>query len=604
MSSRLAFQTQLASIMEVLANAAVAEICKLVDDDYAVIHLQMSQCQRENKALKRKLHLLELRMARGCAERRIRENSLNSRLSRVHVNANISFNEKYRGSSTVSEHFVNEDDVYDKRVDAGLWDDGQSSRENPNARTSVATKSKYIDSQSGQETLLVKDEIVENDQDDGSTQDVLKDRAVGTEGKGTLGFEDIQATSSKSLEEHSRIQHHVVEPEDVEDGDPDVLFIKEENLEEEELKKRDMHRGMSVQEEVVESSTNDCMAGITSDQNSPSEPVVACSTREFLDQEHSRADEEDQDEISIISQGGAVIRADDIKDTMCPQEGTPRTCKSSVTQEPVWDLTETDNTPKETQNNESVHRRTKGNHRAALDYSLYERPGKTTCWTTNSPAPPGQPSCTYNSSNIEQDQECLIVHAGTQPRAQLRRVDDVSSSRPLGITRSNVPAARLSGWSRTSFLSGSHTHMQGSDQSEQIQSEGATTTCHPSQNTQRVALNSLPGVGSFAQFNSPSLMTPLLQHTDRVKTKRFVCRFCGKGFAGQSNLESHQRVHTGEKPFRCATCGKPFSEAGNLKKHQRVHTGEKPFTCTRCGKRFAWICNLRTHQQSVACGGL
>lgn len=93
MSNRLAFQTQLASIMEVLANAAVAEICKLVDDDYAVINLQMSQCQRENKALKRKLHLMELRMARGYAERRIRESSGN-RSSRVQVSANLS--DKYR----------------------------------------------------------------------------------------------------------------------------------------------------------------------------------------------------------------------------------------------------------------------------------------------------------------------------------------------------------------------------------------------------------------------------------------------------------------------------------------------------------------------------
>ncbi|KAJ3614469.1 hypothetical protein NHX12_018041, partial [Muraenolepis orangiensis] len=73
MASRLAFQTQLASIMEVLANAAVAEICKLVDDDYAVVSLQMSQCQRENKGLKRKLHLMELKMARAFAERRLRD---------------------------------------------------------------------------------------------------------------------------------------------------------------------------------------------------------------------------------------------------------------------------------------------------------------------------------------------------------------------------------------------------------------------------------------------------------------------------------------------------------------------------------------------------
>lgn len=96
MSNRLAFQTQLASIMEVLANAAVAEICKLVDDDYAVVRLQMSQCQRENKALKRKLHLLELKMARGNAERRLRESAMNSSRPRVQIS------DRLRESSTSS----------------------------------------------------------------------------------------------------------------------------------------------------------------------------------------------------------------------------------------------------------------------------------------------------------------------------------------------------------------------------------------------------------------------------------------------------------------------------------------------------------------------
>lgn len=85
MSSRLAFQTQLASIMEALANAAVAEICKLVDDDQAVVRLQMTQCQTENKVLKRKLHLLELKMARGTAERRLRESVLSRPRVQVHA---------------------------------------------------------------------------------------------------------------------------------------------------------------------------------------------------------------------------------------------------------------------------------------------------------------------------------------------------------------------------------------------------------------------------------------------------------------------------------------------------------------------------------------
>lgn len=85
MSNRLAFQTQLASIMEALANAAVAEICKLVDDDYAVVRLQMTQCQTENKVLKRKLHLLELKMARGTAERRLRESVMNRPRVQIHT---------------------------------------------------------------------------------------------------------------------------------------------------------------------------------------------------------------------------------------------------------------------------------------------------------------------------------------------------------------------------------------------------------------------------------------------------------------------------------------------------------------------------------------
>ncbi|XP_061110345.1 GDNF-inducible zinc finger protein 1-like isoform X2 [Conger conger] len=60
----VSFQTQLASIMEVLANAAVAEICELVDDGYAVLHLEISRKQKENEVLKRKLQLMELRIPR------------------------------------------------------------------------------------------------------------------------------------------------------------------------------------------------------------------------------------------------------------------------------------------------------------------------------------------------------------------------------------------------------------------------------------------------------------------------------------------------------------------------------------------------------------
>lgn len=55
--------------MEVLANAAVAEICKVVDDNYAVVHLGMARSQKENEVLKRKIKLLELQVARHRSER-------------------------------------------------------------------------------------------------------------------------------------------------------------------------------------------------------------------------------------------------------------------------------------------------------------------------------------------------------------------------------------------------------------------------------------------------------------------------------------------------------------------------------------------------------
>lgn len=64
-----AFHAQLASIMEVLANTAVAEICDLVDSSYSVLQLEISRSRKENELLRRKLRLMELRATRASALR-------------------------------------------------------------------------------------------------------------------------------------------------------------------------------------------------------------------------------------------------------------------------------------------------------------------------------------------------------------------------------------------------------------------------------------------------------------------------------------------------------------------------------------------------------
>ncbi|XP_061110912.1 zinc finger protein 271-like [Conger conger] len=74
MKNCVPFQTQLASIMEVLAKAAVAEISKLVEDGSVVLRLEVSRSHKEIDSLRRKLQQVEgeLRSTQEAAAREIR----------------------------------------------------------------------------------------------------------------------------------------------------------------------------------------------------------------------------------------------------------------------------------------------------------------------------------------------------------------------------------------------------------------------------------------------------------------------------------------------------------------------------------------------------
>lgn len=84
-----------------------------------------------------------------------------------------------------------------------------------------------------------------------------------------------------------------------------------------------------------------------------------------------------------------------------------------------------------------------------------------------------------------------------------------------------------------------------------------------------------------------------------VPIGRMKCTICFRGFNSRSNLRSHMRIHTAEKPFQCKYCRKSFSQSSTLRNHVRLHTGEKPYKCNVCNCAYSQLAGLRAHQKSA-----
>ncbi|XP_029605334.1 uncharacterized protein LOC115191661 isoform X2 [Salmo trutta] len=233
-NSVVEFQGQIASIMEVLANAAVAEICKIVDDGYAVVHLKMSQSQKENDFLLRKMKLMELQIARFRSERtKFSEGSVHNRFHGIRLLNRHNHREKamtgptWQSRARLSNRSFGNSSIPRDRQPIDVDQEDVS----PSKHMDATSDEQSAETEEGEpDLLIIKDEGEADDQDSRishPTRTVEGSRELTSQL--TAATTDDCAFQPRGNNYNNNYNNTVMEQSaETEEGEPDLLIIKVE----------------------------------------------------------------------------------------------------------------------------------------------------------------------------------------------------------------------------------------------------------------------------------------------------------------------------------------------------------------------------------------
>ncbi|XP_059191247.1 zinc finger protein interacting with ribonucleoprotein K-like isoform X3 [Centropristis striata] len=535
MSAAINFHSQIASIMEVLANAAVAEICKVVDDGYAVVHLEMSRSQKENEFLRKRIKLLELQVARYRGKGA--EGSIGCRFAGIRLLNRQNRDSLAGPSSQGKTRFLNRDQGTQhsvQRVEPVNRD------QDPDQEVVNTTKTEPAEPE---ELLIVKVEgRVETEP---MNQEPAADASTNRRGEDysntsvPTALTDVRPCSEMEDQrclkdtgaQHKEDDIHEVEGVTPEKHSPSQTLLGWQEIGETEDEERPSCSTYTSETVAGNSSFSQIRTNLAS-----SFPIVSKRPQCNMDKASPPTKE------GVIVIGSFPSAAED-------------SCGGPLSSGRGGDDGDEGVKPLIGQDDTSVRSQYQPLLCIEIDEpsseAMFKGDAAHNLYNFNTPV--------AGAAEDSQQQETQHPWSGMQPT-----VND-------------------------HFSSQNHLHQASTIQNQESESAHCQQPCLPYACAfcsrryahqcqlrihERVHTGEKPYQctqcgKSFGQVCS--LKRHQMVHTGE---RPFPCPHCGKQFSTSTNLKVHQTVHTGEKRFHCSKCGKNFSFLSNLIRHQALHTAK------------------------------